>query len=243
MQAVRIVYIREKMKFDCCYQTGIHSTTTLELPQAVNNDDIHLVTASAPLQRSNDGGVNLNSPLEGTLTPEPPQTESDAKTRFVTAPKPPQAVNKSKLTHDSIAVLIYLKYLLAIPLTRISELLAACGFMFSPSSMICTFQHHMPLFEALYLKMAEVVKQMGHGNADETRWRSFYHRDGKENFLDWMWIFASELVTLYVLDKSRSSAVPFKWLGNDIQGVLTVDRAPCYKKLVRGCPGLVLAFC
>jgi len=247
VQAVRIVYIREKMKFDCCRQPGIYSTTTPEPPWTVNNEGMSFktapefnnddVTVPEPLARTNDGGVSLRATLGA------PQTGGNAKTRFVTAPEPPQAVNKSKLTHDSIALLIYLKYLLAIPLTRISALLAACGFMLSPSSMTCTFQRHLPLFEALYQKMAEVVKQMGHGNADETRWRSFYHRDGKENFLDWMWVFASEQVVLYVLDKSRSSTVPLKWLGTAIQAVLTVDRAPFYKKLARGCPGLVLAFC
>jgi len=234
VQAVRIVYIREKMKFDCCCQPGRHSVTIPEFTRDLNNDG---VTSTEMPVHTDDSGIIFPA------APEPLQTEGDAKTRFVTAPKPPRAVNKSKLTHDSIALLIYLKYLLAIPLTRISALLAACGFMLSPSSMTCTFQHHMPLFEALYRKMAEVVKQMSHGNADETRWRSFYHRDGKENFLDWMWVFASERVVLYVLDKSRSSAVPLKWLGTAIRAVLTADRALFYKKYARSAPGLVLSFC
>lgn len=41
----------------------------------------------------------------------------DGQTRFVTAPEPPQAVNKSKLSHQFLAWIIYLKYILAVCLS------------------------------------------------------------------------------------------------------------------------------
>jgi len=149
---------------------------------------------ATPSSETNSG--TMKNADETILDSNPKSPQQAPKVRFVTAPEPLQAVNKSKLTHGAIALLIYLKYYLAIALTRISTLLAVCGLVLNPSSIVCTFKHHKSLLEALYKKMAEEVKKMGHANADETRWMSFFHRDGKESFMDWMWVFASEKVVL-----------------------------------------------
>jgi len=260
------VYYREKLKFDGCAgcPATAHCPLILagsipasspaldnnkeavvqaapELPQTIDDGGTCPGPVAEPLQTMSDAEVALSQPLADAIIPA--MFPAAPKVRFVTAPEPPQAVNKSKLDHKSIALLIYLKYLLAIPLARISTLLAACGLSLAPSSMTCTFKRHKDLLEKLYLRMAEEVKKFGHANADETRWMSFFHRDGKESFMDWMWVVASEKVVFYILDRSRSSKVLFKWLGKSVQGVLTVDRAPGYKKFAKNVTGVVLSFC
>ena len=163
--------------------------------------------------------------------------------RFVTAPEPPQAVNKSKLSHSFLAWIIYLKFLLAIPLTRICCIFSAGDFVLSPSSVTGALRNHMRLLVPLYEKLAQVMKKEPRKNIDETGWKSFFRREGKESFLDWMWVFGSNRVSLYVLDTSRSSSVLVKWLGLDARGVITSDRAHGYKKFAKLAKGVILSFC
>ena len=167
----------------------------------------------------------------------------DGRIRFVTAPEPPQAVNKSKLSHRFLAWIIYLKYILAIPLTRICSIFSMGDFMLSPSSVTGAFQNHMRLLVPLYEKLAQVMKNEKRKNIDETGWKSFFRREGKQSFLDWMWVFGSSRVVLYVLDTSRSSRVLLKWLGRSAEGVITADRAHAYKKFAREARGIILSFC
>ncbi len=163
--------------------------------------------------------------------------------RFVTAPEPPQAVNKSKLSHLFIAWIIYLKFLLAIPLSRICSIFSMGDFVLSPSSVTGTLKNHMRLLVPLYERLAQEMKKEPRKNIDETGWKSFFRREGKESFLDWMWIFGSSRVALYVLDTSRSSSVLVKWLGLDAEGVINSDRAHGYKKFAKLAKGVILSFC
>jgi len=162
---------------------------------------------------------------------------------FVTAPEPPQAVNKSKLSHSFLAWIIYLKYLLAIPLSRVCGIFSSGDFILSPSSVTGALKNHMRLLVPLYEKLAQEMRKEPLKNIDETGWKSFFRREGKESFLDWMWIFGSSRVALYVLDTSRSSSVLAKWLGLDAEGVITSDRAHGYKKFAKLAAGIILSFC
>ncbi len=260
------VFYRERLKFEGCAHCpsaghcpldvtdgdlvlsqaadheGAGVQTVPEFLKTIDNDDI-CPSITEPLQTpGEDAGITINRPNDTADTLA--MHKAAPKVRFITAPEPPQAVNKSMLDHKSIALLIYLKYLLAIPLARISTLLAAaCGLNLRPSTMTCTFKLHKDLLEKLYLRMAQEVKKTGHANADETRWMSFHHRDGKKSFMDWMWIIASPNVAFYVLDRSRSSKVLFKWLGDAFQGIITADRAHAYKKFAREVAGAIVSFC
>jgi len=263
--AVRQVFYREKLKFDCCdgcpgemraqcpvalagrayaassSDEDVSVPTTPETAKTVDNDTCPVPDAE-PLQTINDSETAPGQATADTTTGM--MHQAGPKTIFVTAPQPPQAVDKSKLTTGTLAFLMYLKYFLALPLTRISTLLAtACGLRVGPSSMTCTFEHHKDLLKALYDKMAEEVRKFDHINIDETRWMSFFHRVGKANYMDWMWVMASEKVVMYVLDTSRSSKVLFKWLGDTVAGVITADRAHAYKKFAKNVAGALLSFC
>jgi hypothetical protein len=60
-----------------------------------------------------------------------------------------------------------------------------------------------------------------------------------------VWLIRSASVIYYVIDPSRSAAVPgahFKGLSQD-QGIIVCDRYSAYKKLARLLPIILLAFC
>lgn len=271
LMAVRQVFHREKLKFDCedcpaevraqCVIASSARRVCASSPTSPVTDDGEIdVSAPESADTINDGGT---CPVPGTGPVEsissggaalPNQSAADAmagamrqagpKVMFVTASQPPQAVNKSKLSMGSFALLVFLKYFLALPLTRISTLLAnGCRFELNPSTMTCTFKHHKDLLKALYQRMAGEVRKFSHINIDETRWMSFFHRIGKATYMDWMWVMTSENVVLYVLDRSRSSKVLFKCLGDAVQGVVSADRAHAYKKYAKEVAGVLLSFC
>jgi len=81
-------------------------------------------------------------------------------------------------------------------------------------------------------------------HADETRWKVFVEKAGKTGHLWWLWLFAGEETVVYVLDPSRSHDVPQSHFGDDVQGVLMVDRYLAYKIMQQVKEGkLLLAFC
>ena len=146
--------------------------------------------------------------------------------RFVTAPEPPQAVNKSKLSHR-ISGLDHLSEISSRhPHYQDLQHLLRGRLRLSPSSVTGSLKNHMRLLVPLYEKLAQVMKREPRKNIDETGWKSFFRREGKESFLDWMWVFGSDRLSLYVLDTSRSSSVLVKWLGLDARGLITSDRCP-----------------
>ena len=167
----------------------------------------------------------------------------DAGPRFVTAPKPPQAIPKSKFSHNLLSLLIVLKYMFAFPLNRTLDLFALQGVSISAGSVTGAFRKCLALFEPLYRELAEISKQEKQWNVDETSWMSFIQLPGKKNYLTWMWVFVSQKVILYIWDPSRSSSVPLAHLGQLARGFLTADRYSAYKKLASMVPGLVIAFC
>lgn len=169
---------------------------------------------------------------------------ADGHTRFITAPEPPQAVNKSLFSHHLLAFLIMLKILFAMPLKKICDLFSTQDYKIRQSSITGAFQRLMPFLEPLYKKLGKEMESEKQYNIDETSWKGFYQQEGKDSYLNWMWIFASKKVMLYVLDPSRSSKVLLKWLGHKTAegSVIICDRWTAYKKLAKD-TGIILSFC
>ncbi len=163
--------------------------------------------------------------------------------RFITAPRTPKAIPKSKLSHNLLALLIVLKYMFAIPINRVLDLLALQGEILCAGTVTGAFRKCLALFEPLYQTLVETSKTEKRWNVDETSWLTFIHLPGKKNYLTWMWVFISQKVVLYIWDPSRSSSVPLEHLGKLAQGFITVDRYSAYKKLAKLVPGLKIAFC
>lgn len=79
--------------------------------------------------------------------------------------------------------------------------------------------------------------------ADETRWLVFVEKECKNGHRWWLWVFAGEETVLYVLDPSRSHAVPEAHFPTAAEGVLMVDRSSAYKAIGQVKDGkLLLAF-
>jgi transposase len=80
--------------------------------------------------------------------------------------------------------------------------------------------------------------------ADETRWLVFVEQKEKTGYGWWLWVFGGQDTVVYVLDPTRSHAVPEKHFPADAKGVLLVDRYSAYKAMAQVKDGpLFLAFC
>jgi transposase len=80
--------------------------------------------------------------------------------------------------------------------------------------------------------------------ADETRWRVFVIQEGKQGYGWWLWVLSGPDTVVYVLDASRSHAVPEGHYRAESRGVLVVDRYSASKAMIWVKDGvIVLAFC
>jgi hypothetical protein len=125
-------------------------------------------------------------------------------------------------------------YLHGIPLGRVCEQLQV-----NPGSLIECFHRIALLFTPTLPQLIELYRQSPVRHADETGWRT----DGQNGYV---WLFATETLSLFLFRQTRSGKVPQAVLGNrSLPGVLVVDRyagynqAPCslqycYAHLLRG---------
>ena len=102
--------------------------------------------------------------------------------------------------------------------------------------------------EILLRPIYEAIKERNpHGDlhlADETRWRVFVVQEGKQGYGWWLWVLSGPDTVAYVLDASRSHAVPEDHYRAESRGVLVVDRYVAYKAMIWVKDGvIVLAFC
>jgi hypothetical protein len=72
------------------------------------------------------------------------------------------------------------------------------------------------LFGLAYKRLIKLMRQQAVVHVDETGWRV----DGHNH---WLWIFVTEVVSRYVLSRSRGSKVPKALLGDAFEGVVIRD--------------------
>jgi transposase len=164
--------------------------------------------------------------------------------RTLTAPPSPKLIPKG-LFGTSIWVEIVLdKYASYRPTERflaswrLGELDLAAG----------TVTDGLQRLEILLRPIYEAIKERNpHGDlhqADETRWRVFVVQEGKQGYGWWLWVLSGPDTVVYVLDASRSHAVPEGHYQVESRGVLVVDRYAAYKAMIWVKDGvIVLAFC
>ena len=80
------------------------------------------------------------------------------------------------------------------------------------------------LFGPAYARLIALMRQQASLHLDETTWPV----DGQRH---WLWIFINDMVTLYVLSRSRGSKVPKALLGQDFDGVIISDFFSAYSPL------------
>jgi transposase len=164
--------------------------------------------------------------------------------RTITAPSPPKLLPKSRLGTSLWLHLLIEKFHLQRPTHRTLEQLRLLGLPLAPGTIADGFKRIEPMLTPIYEAIRQHHLQSKYYQADETRWRVFVEKAGKVGHNWWLWLFAGEDSVLFVLDPSRSHDVPQSHFGQQVQGVLMVDRYSGYKAIEQVKQGdLVLAFC
>ena len=164
--------------------------------------------------------------------------------RTRTAPAPPKLIPKGRYGLSLWVHLLLEKFHAQRPIQRTIEQLRWHGLELAPGTVASGLQSIEPLLQPIYAALVARNATSVHHQADETRWLVFVVKEGKTGHRWWLWVFASEDSVVYVLDPSRSHAVPEGHFPNDAAGVLMVDRYSAYKAMKQVKEGhLRLAFC
>ncbi|MBK6973333.1 MAG: IS66 family transposase [Sterolibacteriaceae bacterium] len=135
------------------------------------------------------------------------------------------------------------KFLYGRPSYRLVQDLADQGLNLSMGTLTGGLQAIAPLFEPVYEALLDELRAGAHWHADETRWEVFVDIEGKRGHRWYLWVFQSRAVAYYVLDASRSAAVPSAVLAEVDGGTISCDRYGAYKKFARLHPGFTLLYC
>jgi transposase len=161
-----------------------------------------------------------------------------------TAPPPPKLISKGRYGLSVWVEILLDKYFSYRPTERLLASLRLWGLDLAPG----TVTDGLEQLEVLLRPIDEALKarnsQGGLHQGDETRWRVFIAREGKEGYGWWLWVVLGPDTVIYRLDASRSHTVPEDHFRAESRGVLVVDRYAAYKAMRWVKDGvLVLAFC
>lgn len=158
----------------------------------------------------------------------------------VTAPRKPKLIPKGLFTVQFWVRILMEKYLFQRPLYRVRQVLELEGLSVSQGTLTGGLRRIGELLQPLYVRILEHSREAQHWHMDETRWMVFVEIDGKASHRWWLWVVVSEETCVFLLDKTRSSRVPQEHLGEEAEGILSVDRYSAYKSLGEN---IRLAFC
>jgi transposase len=134
-------------------------------------------------------------------------------------PSAPGVLPKHLFGNQLITTSTVMHYLHGIPLGRVCEQLRV-----NPGSLVESFHRLARLFESIIPRLTETYRQSPVKHADETGWRT----DGQNGYV---WLFATDQISLFLFRKSRSAKIPQMILGlKPLPGVLVVDRYAGYNK-------------
>ena len=133
----------------------------------------------------------------------------------VCAARPPKVIPKGLFTAMFLARLAYEKYVLGRPLHRIIAALAADGLEVAEGTLVGALAQVAPLLAPWAEAIEAHVAASGYVRADETSWQVFADTPGKDGNRWWLWVFLTDDASVFVMDPSRSTAVPARVLGID----------------------------
>lgn len=160
---------------------------------------------------------------------------------IITAPVPPKLIPKGKFTAEFWIRILEQKYRFQIPLHRTLKMLEAEGVRLAQGTITDGLHRIGELIQPLYARILEHSRGADHWHMDETRWMVFEDVEGKKGHRWWLWIVATGDTCVYLLDPTRSAAVPKNFLGEAPEGVISADRYPAYKSLLSAL--LFIAYC
>jgi transposase len=153
------------------------------------------------------------------------------KQTIITAPPAPKLYKKTSIGNTLWVHLLVQKMLYGTPTNRILKDLALKGLGLSPGTVTGGFKVIEGLLEPLYSDLKTYCQSEKMWNADETSWHVYEDQNGTRSGKKWwLWVIAGQRSVVYVLDKSRSRAVPEEFFGAS-KGTLISDRFGAYKTL------------
>lgn len=148
------------------------------------------------------------------------------------------ALPRHRLGLRVLLFVVYQKVALGLSYGKIRrELATYFGLSVSRGTLSALVAEVAQLFGPAYKRLIQLMRQQAALHVDETGWRV----DGHNH---WLWIFVNDVVTLYVLSRSRGRKVPQALLGPAFEGViisdffsaygpLTYHKAKCWAHLLR----------
>jgi transposase len=134
-------------------------------------------------------------------------------------PQAPGVLPRGLYGNQLIATVSAMHYLHGIPMGRICEQIGL-----GAGSLVEVFHNLARLFASVVQKLIEEYRISPVRHADETGWRI----NGKNGYV---WLFATEKISIFLFRKSRSAKVPQSIFGDkQLSGVLVVDRYAAYNK-------------
>ena len=162
---------------------------------------------------------------------------------LVTAAAPDALWPRNKFGVSIWVELLLSKFLYGQPTARLLQDRTERGLPIAQGTVTEGLQRLAPLIEPTREAWLDQVRRATHWHADETRWEVFEDLPGKAGHRWYLWVFKAQKAVVYVLDPSRSSAVPGKVLDSADGGILSVDRYAAYRKFARCVAGMRLALC
>jgi len=134
-------------------------------------------------------------------------------------PPTPGVLPRSLYGNQLLATVTTMHYLHGIPMGRIMEQI---DIRLGP--LVKIFHRLAKLFSPIPNRLIEHYRHSPVKHADETGWRN----DGQSGYV---WLFATDKVSLFLFRKTRSSSVPREVFGDKpLPGTLVVDRYNAYNK-------------
>src|SRR5271156_755739 len=164
--------------------------------------------------------------------------------RTFTAPQPAKLLPKGRFGVSLWAEIFLDKFASHRPTERLLKHWQDLGLDLAPGTVADGLRRLEPLFQPVQVALCERNRQSVLTQADETRWLVFCDYPGKVGHHWWLWVFGGGDTVVYIVDPTRSHAVPEKHYPPNASGVLLVDRYSAYKAMAQVKTGtLVLAFC
>ncbi|HSR16036.1 MAG TPA: IS66 family transposase, partial [Gemmatimonadales bacterium] len=127
--------------------------------------------------------------------------------RTVTAPPAPKVIPKGHFTAGFCARLLYLKFVLGLPVHRIAKMLAAEGLSVSEGTLAGVLKALAGLLVPVETAIRARNSAATHVHADETTWRCYEQVEDSTGHRWWLWVFIAEDTVVFRMDATRSNAV------------------------------------
>ena len=137
----------------------------------------------------------------------------------------PLEIPNARLGPKALLTAAYLKYGLSLPYRKVTLALSnLCGLQVTPGGLAQAIQRSAHFFQTEISFIKESLRKSNFVHSDETGWRLGYRNH-------WLWVFTTDKVTLYQINKSRSHKVVKKILGKNYKGTLISDFYTAYNPL------------